>query len=341
VKVPALLRRKSMGSFRTRLIVLAAVASLAAASLVSIALVAMQQARMHELVAESLQAQGEVIAFSVAPTMTFDRPEEAAAALAALGGIDHLVTAYLFDAQGGLFAVQDRRHSSDSLPDVRPRPEGLYREDRWLIHHAPVSLNDAPLGTLALVYDSRWMVDRKWFDIWTALLITVLAMAAAVLIALRLQSTLARPVRELIRTSRAISESGDYTIAARRFGDDELGELTNAFNTMLARISAQTAEVARANERFRLAIEGSPNGMVMVDENDRIVLVNAAVEALFGYSSNELLGQPSRVLVPAVPGARRRVSRPGPTGAGCGRTAANSPWKLPSTPSRRSMGCGC
>jgi PAS domain S-box-containing protein len=306
MKARTMLSRIGMRSFGTRLIVFAAVASLAAASLVSLALVVMQQARMHELVAESLQAQGEVIAFSVAPTMTFDRPEEAGAALSALGGIDHLVTAYLFDAQGGLFAVR-HRGAHGARPSVRPRPEGLYREDRWLIHHAPVTLNNEPLGTLALVYDARWIMERKWFDIWTALLIMGLAMAAAVLIALRLQSALARPVRELIRTTRAVAESGDYSMSARRFGDDELGELTDAFNAMLARICSQTAEVGRANERFRLAIEGSPNGMVMVDENDRIVLVNATAEALFGYAPDELLGQPSRVLVPAR-------SRDAPTG---------------------------
>jgi PAS domain S-box-containing protein len=312
-------------------VLFAALASLAAASLVSIALVTMQQVRMHELVAESLEGQGEVIAFSVAPTMTFDRPDEAAAALAALAGVDHLVTAFLFDAQGSLFAEKDRR-TQGSLPVVHPGSAGLYRDGRWLIHHAPVTLSDEHLGTLSLVYDSRWMTARKWFDIWTALLITMLATTAAILVALRLQSTLARPVRELIRTSRAVSESGDYSVAARQFGDDELGELTRAFNAMLARVKMQTAEVAQANERFRVAIEGSSNGMIMVDESDRIVLVNAAVETIFGYRREELLGQPSRMLVPAGCGGTSAGLTPGQDKCGLRKDGSEFPLEITQHP---------
>ena len=41
-------------------------------------------------------------------------------------------------------------------------------------------------------------------------------------------------------------------------------------------------------DQFRLAMEGSPNGMLIVDARGRIVIVNAEVERLFGYSRAEL-----------------------------------------------------
>ncbi len=53
-----------------------------------------------------------------------------------------------------------------------------------------------------------------------------------------------------------------------------------------------------AEERFRIAVESSPNGMVMVDESGRILLVNREVERLFGYAREELLGQSIEMLVP-------------------------------------------
>jgi len=52
------------------------------------------------------------------------------------------------------------------------------------------------------------------------------------------------------------------------------------------------------NEHFRLAIEASPTGMLMMDGVGRIVLVNAQIEKLFGYPREELLGQGIEVLVP-------------------------------------------
>jgi PAS domain S-box-containing protein len=55
----------------------------------------------------------------------------------------------------------------------------------------------------------------------------------------------------------------------------------------------------RAEERFRVAVESSPNGMVMIDASGTIVLVNREVERMFGYTREELLGQPIEQLVPA------------------------------------------
>ena len=52
-----------------------------------------------------------------------------------------------------------------------------------------------------------------------------------------------------------------------------------------------------AEEKFRLAVEACPNGMVMVDGARQIVLVNGEIERLFGYDRAELIGQPIDLLV--------------------------------------------
>jgi len=74
-------------------------------------------------------------------------------------------------------------------------------------------------------------------------------------------------------------------------------------NQMESRLATQRLEAANNNlremeERARLVLEASPNAMVMVDGNERIALVNSNAEELFGYSRNELLGQPIEILVP-------------------------------------------
>jgi PAS domain S-box-containing protein len=55
---------------------------------------------------------------------------------------------------------------------------------------------------------------------------------------------------------------------------------------------------ALAPEIFRLAIEASPSGMVFVDGDGAIVLINREVERLFGYSREELLDRPVEILLP-------------------------------------------
>lgn len=57
-------------------------------------------------------------------------------------------------------------------------------------------------------------------------------------------------------------------------------------------------ERKQAQELFRLATEASPSGTVLVDQEGRIVLVNAHAENLFGYTRDELIGKTVEILVP-------------------------------------------
>lgn len=54
----------------------------------------------------------------------------------------------------------------------------------------------------------------------------------------------------------------------------------------------------RVREPFRDLLESAPDAMVIVDEDGKIVLINAQTEALFGYSRDELLGKTVDLLVP-------------------------------------------
>jgi two-component system, LuxR family, sensor kinase FixL len=57
-------------------------------------------------------------------------------------------------------------------------------------------------------------------------------------------------------------------------------------------------ERKQAQERFQLVVEASPNGIVLVNAQGRIMLVNACAEKLFGYGREELVGQGVELLVP-------------------------------------------
>jgi PAS domain S-box-containing protein len=74
---------------------------------------------------------------------------------------------------------------------------------------------------------------------------------------------------------------------------DALGRVTGA-----SKVARDITERKLAEERFRLALEAAPNGMVVAEEDGKILLVNSAMERLFGYSRQELIGQPVELLVP-------------------------------------------
>ncbi|NQD96903.1 PAS domain S-box protein, partial [Pseudomonas sp. CrR25] len=58
------------------------------------------------------------------------------------------------------------------------------------------------------------------------------------------------------------------------------------------------SERKAAEQRFRLVVEASPNAIVLVDNQGQIAMVNRQTEQMFGYSRQELLGQPVEVLLP-------------------------------------------
>lgn len=64
-----------------------------------------------------------------------------------------------------------------------------------------------------------------------------------------------------------------------------------------------------AEARFRIAVEASPHGMIMVDQTGVIVLVNSEIESIFGYTRDELIGQSIDILVPAALRGRHHDQR--------------------------------
>ncbi len=69
-------------------------------------------------------------------------------------------------------------------------------------------------------------------------------------------------------------------------------------SVVLRGVSIDITEQKRAEEKFRLAVEASPSGILLVDQSGQIVLVNSHIEKLFGYGREELIGRPVEILVP-------------------------------------------
>lgn len=107
---------------------------------------------------------------------------------------------------------------------------------------------------------------------------------------------------------RAIETQGGYEIEYRavlpggtvrwiagraRCVSDDGGRLVR-----LLGVSMDVTERKQAQELFRLATEAAPSGILLVNDQGRIVLVNAHIQELFGYERDELIGKTIETLLP-------------------------------------------
>ncbi|HQV16027.1 MAG TPA: PAS domain S-box protein, partial [Denitromonas sp.] len=61
---------------------------------------------------------------------------------------------------------------------------------------------------------------------------------------------------------------------------------------------AGEAALQRSEQRFRQVVESAPDGLAMVDTAGQMVLVNAGMESIFGYTRDEMLGHTIEMLMP-------------------------------------------
>jgi PAS domain S-box-containing protein len=65
-----------------------------------------------------------------------------------------------------------------------------------------------------------------------------------------------------------------------------------------AKVARDITDQKLSEEMFKLAVDASPSGLVMIDGAGHIMLVNAETERLFGYAQTDLIGQSVEMLVP-------------------------------------------
>jgi two-component system nitrogen regulation sensor histidine kinase NtrY len=139
------------------------------------------------------------------------------------------------------------------------------------------------------------------------LLVSLLIVAMAIWVALAVADRMVRPVGQLVDAARRVT-AGD--LSARVPGTrarDEVGTLGKAFNRMTTQLEGQTGALVSANrqlENRRTLIEavlsGVTAGIISVDKERRIQLINSSAEALLRTGEKAVAGQKLAELAPEL-----------------------------------------
>lgn len=97
-----------------------------------------------------------------------------------------------------------------------------------------------------------------------------------------------------------------YLVALAAVGPS-ISLLSELMHRARERAEAALESTSRAEASSRLVVEAAPSALLMLSQEGLITLINKQTEQLFGYSREELLGQPVEMLVPE----RYRQHHPG------------------------------
>ena len=159
-----------------------------------------------------------------------------------------------------------------------------------------VEVNDTLLAMLGYARDDILSGKVQWSDLTPAEWSEVDTRAMA---RLQQQGVGGLREKELLRRD---GTRAPVLIDSAMLGDDSR-ECISFVLDLSARKEAEAAvamlrEQRDADDRLRGLLESGPDAMVIADAAGTIVLVNRQVENLFGYTREELIGQPVEILVP-------------------------------------------
>ena len=244
---------------------------------------------LHKGMLDGYQTRAQIIAANSTAALAFQNPSDAADVLAALRTDPRVPEACLYDVHGKIFAKYPAAGSDGSFPAV---PGGSGYRDGRLDVFCPVLQGGRMLGTVYIRSDLSALTDRYRAYAWLAALVIAGSLLLAYLLSRMLEKQISRPILALAGTAEAVSRRRDFSVRAEKYGGDELGTLTDAFNQMLEQILAQDQALRTAENNYRRAVETIEDySILVVDPQGTVLTWNAGVEKIKGYKAGDVIGK--------------------------------------------------
>jgi two-component system, sensor histidine kinase len=197
---------------------------------------------------EDLYLQAEIIARASAPALAFDDRRTAEKDLALVRVRPLVIAAAIYTEHGELFARYLKPGEPPADFPARPGPEGYrIQGGEIVIFHRVVEGTD-PLGTIYI--RARYVPWGRVVSYLAILgIVMVASLALATVISGWLQHGVTDPILEVARVAREVMNRRDYALRARKTSEDEIGDLVDAFNGMLAEAGRRAEALREADRR--------------------------------------------------------------------------------------------
>ncbi len=168
-----------------------------------------------------------------------------------------------------------------------------------------IKQTDSNIQEYANLEARRIGVQLAFALMYTVIALTVLL--SAVWIGFAFANRLVAPIRRLIGAANLVSTGNLHVQVPVRRSEGDLAQLGSTFNKMTQELRTQRNDIMRARDlvdsrrRFTEAVlAGASAGVIGVDGNGHVSILNRSAEKLIGSSEAEALGHPLEEIVPEL-----------------------------------------
>ncbi|WP_238654752.1 two-component system histidine kinase PnpS [Paenibacillus piscarius] len=129
-------------------------------------------------------------------------------------------------------------------------------------------------------------LSRAWMIMAGGL---VLLFIAATLVSYKVASSMTSPLEQITRVARRITDL-DYDARVPLKRKDEVGQLATAINAMADSLQAQLKTIRDNEDLLQSVLDNMTGGILMINEEGEIALLNRAAERLLDVKHSEMTG---------------------------------------------------
>ena len=230
---------------RRKLQVIIMITAGAALLLASAAILSYDYFVFREALQSDLSVLADIVGANSTAALSFGDERAANELLAGLRAKPSIESAYLYSSDGKVFARYDRGRAPKLAAPFGLKSERIWFAGNRLMLYKRIALDGQTIGSIYLESDLAEAYARLEDSATMIVVILLAAYLLASLLSRRLQWIISEPIAHLAETARQVSARKDYSTRAVKIADDDLGQLTDTFNGMLAEIQRRDEELLR------------------------------------------------------------------------------------------------
>ncbi|MBN2897871.1 MAG: HAMP domain-containing protein [Clostridia bacterium] len=203
-----------------------------------------------------------------------------------------------FDSEKNWEELENHRKDGDSRPEIELAFDGKIGISKRYSSSTEMDMyyvaipynNDGNAYVIRVSVPLYKIKEANQQTVKGIILVSLIGIILSLVIAGFASRRITKPIKELTEVTKRIAD-GHYDEKIYIKTGDEMGELAHNFNVMSDEINKQIQEINDRNVKTNAILSSMINGVIAVDNNKRIMFVNASAEQMFNFRESDVRGK--------------------------------------------------